>query len=111
MCNLNLQNSVSEIDGKVCVDDNESGLMELNAGCVVAYSVYELRVNVIDGTFEIILGQDNKGGFCGEDKVDSPISRKYLIQKGKRVCLLKLKPPDTIIHKKLKIPLLSLHPD
>ena len=53
------------------ISDSVKKSMQLNPGCVLAYSVWELSIDVKDGSFKVVLDKDNRGKFYGEDEVDS----------------------------------------
>ena len=65
-----LQGTLAGADEEASIDDTKSRSMCLTAGTIVAYWLYELRINVIDGSFEPVLNTDNKGGYT-EDQLDS----------------------------------------
>ena len=54
------------------VHDKDDKDMKLTPGCVLAYSVNEINVGLSDGTFQLVLERDNKGGFKGEEQEENP---------------------------------------
>ena len=71
LCLLQVLAKLANAKEEVDVDDKTTKAMTVPAGVPLAYSVYELAVDVSDGTFQIVVDREKRGGFCGEDTVDA----------------------------------------
>ena len=65
--------------------------MKLKKGCVLAYSVNEINVELSDGTFQLVQESDNKGGFKGEEQEENlDVLGKWKVPGRRRSILMSL---------------------